>query len=257
MRFPLITIWNQGHSLSEIDVPENFIELMKNGIDSSVSLLKNKEVDFEIKKELRYLLSILHKDTPEEISSYLLSNSSGVNIKQNDNAKMIAYAIGDSKLDWQKKLLDNSIKSSQRILILSIALWRSKSLIYTLSKEQLNIVIDDIMNSKFNIDRKNIYRATQKLEVLLALLRTRGSEDVDIKSIFEVDSSINKKFIKIIEKLSKDISNKNFSIKTRITFNLNKPKALNNTHDLLYALRLYLTGEDGANSIEVSEVESE
>lgn len=78
-----------------------------------------------------------------------------------------------------------------------------------------------------------------------------------IKFIFDIDSSVNKKFIKIIEKLTKDISEKNITIKTRITFNLNKPKALNKTHDLLYALRLYLTGDGGANSIEVTEVENE
>jgi len=257
IRFPLITIWNQGHSLSEIDVPENFRKLMQNGIESAVSLLENREVDFKIKEELRYLLSILHKDTPNEISSYLLSKSNLDNIKQNDNSKMIAYAIGDGTLDWQKELLTNVIKSPQRIMVLSIALWRSKSLIYTLSKEQIDMLIDDILKSKFDINQKNIYKSTEKLEMLLALLRTRGSEDINIKSIFEVDSLINKELIKIIDKLTKNISEENITINTRITFNLNKPQALNKTHDLLYSLRLYLTGDDGANSIEVTEIESE
>lgn len=98
---------------------------------------------------------------------------------------------------------------------------------------------------------------TQKLEVLLSLLRIRGSDDSDLKAIFEIDSVINKKLIQIVEKLTDKILEQNIYIKTRITFNLNKPKTLNKTHDLLYALRLYLTGEDGANSIEVAEVESE
>lgn len=257
MRFPVITVWNQGHSLSEIDAPKDFRVIVQRGIDSAISLLKEQELNIKIKEELQYLLSILHKDMPVEVSSYLLSQSDTKNIKQKDNAKMIAYAIGDASLDWQKQLLDNAINSSERIVILSIALWRSEVLIYSLSKKQLQIIIDDILEFKFAKDKKNIFLLTQKLEVLLSLLRIRGSDDSDLKAIFEIDSVINKKLIQIVEKLTDKILEQNIYIKTRITFNLNKPKTLNKTHDLLYALRLYLTGEDGANSIEVAEVESE
>jgi len=258
IRFPVITIWNQGHSLTELDSPDNFKKNMKVGIESAVSLLNNEKVDWEIKKELYYFLSLLHKDTPLEVSSYLISKSNENDIKGDENDKKIAYAIGDAIHVWQKELLSNSVKSSQRINILSIALWRSKSLITQLSIEEINMIINDILKLEMQYNNKNaIFKNTRKLEVLLALLRTRESKDNNISTIFKLDSKITNKFIKIIEKLTHSMFENNQTIKTRITFNLDKPKSLNKTPDLLYALRLYLTGEDGANTIQVTEVESE
>ena len=40
----------------------------------------------------------------------------------------------------------------------------------------------------------------------------------------------------------------------RISLQIEKPEILRNTPDLLYALRMYLTGDSGANTIVISGV---
>ena len=44
---------------------------------------------------------------------------------------------------------------------------------------------------------------------------------------------------------------------SRIRLDLNKPEMFRESPDLLYALKLYLTGDDGANSIIVSGISEE
>jgi len=39
--------------------------------------------------------------------------------------------------------------------------------------------------------------------------------------------------------------------------NISKPESYNKTPDILYALNMYLSGDDGANSISIREISSE
>jgi len=49
------------------------------------------------------------------------------------------------------------------------------------------------------------------------------------------------------------VARSNVSIFSRVQINIEKPEG-DRTPDLLYALRLYLTGDDGANAIHISSV---
>lgn len=99
--------------------------------------------------------------------------------------------------------------------------------------------------------------ACQLLELLLALLRTRESSDVAMKKLLSPDSEYGKKFTILVDKITKVFVERNFSVRSRVELRLAKPPDFARVSDLLYALRLYLTGDDGASAIRIAGVSDE
>ena len=64
---------------------------------------------------------------------------------------------------------------------------------------------------------------------------------------------ITKKLAKQVERVTEIVAQSNISLFSRVQIKIEKPEG-DRTPDLLYALRLYLTGDDGANAIHISSV---
>jgi hypothetical protein len=266
IRFPTLTVWNQAHSLSETDVSDQFRQSVFEGVQNALQLMENPNVPENLKQELFFFLCCLHKDTPIEIATRLSEYTKN----KRDIGKYyqnIAFAIGDVSLDWQETILDNitndqNLTESTTMEILAIACWRFNGLIDKFTYPQLIKITDELYRFLSSYDIKNIkpdakyklLKITKYLELLLALLRTRANEDEKIRSILSPNQEITKKLVVLIENLAQQISKSNLNINSRITLELDKPKALNKTPDLLYALRMYLTGDSGANAIQVTGV---
>ncbi len=90
-------------------------------------------------------------------------------------------------------------------------------------------------------------------ELLLALLRTRESPDIRMKNLLSPDSENGRRLIELVDDLIRLFSKKRYRLDSRVTFELTQPDD-SRVPDLLYALRLYLTGDDGASTIRISRV---
>ena len=90
-------------------------------------------------------------------------------------------------------------------------------------------------------------------ELLLALLRTRESPDIRMKSLLSPDSEHGRTFIAVVDDLIRLFVDKRYRLDSRVSFELTQPDD-SRVPDLLYALRLYLTGDDGASMIRISRV---
>ena len=101
--------------------------------------------------------------------------------------------------------------------------------------------------------RSWIRSTTEPLELLLGLLRTRASSNPEIKMLLQPHQKITKELAKQVERVTELVAQSNISLLSRVQINIEKPEG-DRTPDLLYALRLYLTGEDGANAIHISSV---
>ena len=262
IKYPLLTVWNE-HSLTESSAPDNFREKVYIYIEQSLKLLSNKDVSVKLKHELLFFLSSLHQDMPKEISNTLLKFSSNLDINQKYFLN-IALSLGSCKLQWQKDILNNILDylknhslSDIIINILAIASWRSEDFILILLKYDKNKIIDTLfvsMEYSFSIlkNKKN-NRAAQgniikQLELLLALVRLRK----DTSDILCPQNSLTKKYIQIIDEISKFYVEKEINIRTRLKIELVKQEDFQNIPDLLYALRIYLTGDtNSANSIKI------
>ncbi len=272
LRFPALTIWNHGHSLSESDVPDHFRNAIFEGTQKIISIIESENMPDTLKEELFFFLCCLHKDAPGIVGSRLLYAVKDKKLLLR-YYKNIAFAIGNAELPYQQELLENVIDPidnegltrSITMEVLSIALWRSKTLINKLTKEELGALSRNLYGClEFDLqkvvnDGKGYQIATlcKHLELLLALLRSRGIEGEEFKMIFAPDNDLTKKYVTLVDDVSRIVIDSDIELKSRISLQIEKPEMFHNTPDLLYALRMYLTGDSGANAISISGVSDE
>jgi hypothetical protein len=266
-RFSLFTVFNDEHSFFESDVPGDFRETITEAIDNAISILAS-DVPQILKDELILFLACLHKHAPRVAVEQLLTRVGDVSIFTN-YYKDIAYAIGGAALEWQIELLNKVVdfcNIRKRNLIametLAIAFWRSKELIFKLTESQLRTIIESLCTclgapqSKLLSKRDDfaVARFCRFLELLLALLRTRESKDKQIKKMLGPNQEITKKFIELLDKISKFIIINKIQLNSRINLQIDKPEMFRDVPDLLYVLRMYLSCDSGANAISISGV---
>lgn len=269
LRFPVLTIWCDGHSLTEPDVPDYFREAILEGINLSLEIINSAESPESLVDELFFFLSCLHRDTPRDIAKRLQEATvdKQLLLKYYRN---IAYAIGDAELQWQANLFSYAIEPHTKdglvlyitLEILAIALWRSNELVYRITADELENLSQKLLNSlQFSLrcyKKDNRFQDLNKLckllELLLALLRTRGMGNDTTNRVLSPNSELTLQLVSIIDDLSKVILESRVNLKTRISLQLNKPSSFKNTPDLLYALRMYLTGDSGASTISINQI---
>uniref|UniRef100_UPI003F58BAA5 hypothetical protein n=1 Tax=Vibrio cholerae TaxID=666 RepID=UPI003F58BAA5 len=108
LRFPALTIWNHGHSLSESDVPGHFKSAISEGIQKIISIIESDNMPDTLKDELFFFLCCLHEDAPEIVGSRLLDAVKDKKLMRRYH-KNIAFAIGNAELPWQQQLLEDVI----------------------------------------------------------------------------------------------------------------------------------------------------
>jgi hypothetical protein len=278
LRFPVLTVWDHAHSLSEVQVPDRFRQIIQEGVKDALYLISRDDTYQNLKDELFFFLSCLHKDTPNEVSSTLMKilQDSETSVRPLEHYfRNIAYSIGDCTMEWQIRLLEkvlffikgnDSYRSTIGLQVLSIAIWRTEQLIFRFSQKEIHLIVENLLASLedglYNLIKNsswdnsvyvNSYEII-KLEFLLALLRTRGSQDQCIKMILSPEKEITRKFVAIVDDITQKICDKNLELQSRVSLEVEKPPDFHNTPDLLYALRMYLTGDSGANAIQVTGV---
>ena len=269
LRFPTLTIWNHAHSLAEPDVPDHFRNTIFEGTQKILSIIESENMPDTLKEELFLFLCCLHKDAPKFVA-IRLCDAVKDKMRLRELHKNIAYAIGSAELPWQQELLENVINPvdnegltrSITMEILSIALWRSKELINKVTEEDLWGLANNLYGClEFDLqkvvnDGKGYQIATlcKHLELVLAFLRSRENKDENFKTILAPNKDLTKKYVTLVDDISRMVFDKDIELKSRISLQIDKPEMFRDTPDLLYALRMYLTGDSGANAISISGV---
>lgn len=272
LRFPVSTIWDHEHSIREPDVPEYFVRVIQKGVQNALSIMESDEMPQALKDELFFFLCCLHRDAPIDVGNRLLETVTNRTLFLQYH-RNIAFAIGGAELPWQQQLLENVLRpslgqgfiTSLSLEILSVALWRSERLIDTLGHRDLmdlNAKLYDCLEfdlQKIAGDFKWIHVSTlcKHLELLLGLIRSRDSKYDAIRQVFSPDSKHSIKYVSLLNEISKVIVNRSIPIQSRISLKVEKPEHFGQTPDLLYALRMYLTGDSGANSIVIRSISNE
>ena len=146
--------------------------------------------------------------------------------------------------------------------VFAYGIWREQYFIERFSFHELQSVLDALKTLLSSIkpcppgkDGRNWVRATtEPLELLLGLLRTRSSCAPEIKMLLQPHQKITKELAKQVERVTEIVAQStNATLFSRVQINIQKPDG-DRTPDLLYALSLYLTGDDGANAIHITSV---
>ena len=256
-RFLVIQIWRDGRSLTEDSMLSETVQEFRYSL-TQVLAAEEKAIS-----DIRFLECCMHKDAPDDCVDWIFEQISNGNIREKRAA---GFSLGDVSEQWQKdlfsKLVENPTNDALRVF--SYAIWREQEFVEKFSLADLlpilnalNIMLDNIKQCPPQKDEwtaRNWIRATtEPLELLLGLLRTRASSNPEIKMLLQPHQKITKELAKQVERLTEIAAQSNISLFSRVQINIEKPEG-DRTPDLLYALRLYLTGDDGANAIHISSV---
>ena len=275
IRFPLYTIWKDGRTLIDMDVPNEFRELTSKTIQSALNLLdlenipENLEIE-NLKIEMFRFLSIINQDSDERIFNTLLIFAKNEKEFQK-YFEYFGYMIGCKNRESQKKLWDVLIKKlnskkekeySNSLKSIGIVLWRCEDIAKQLTEKEVILILEKLYNSlDLKVREKNKflrYKTKElrpsisiRLELLLGVLRSRLNNS-QVQKHFCPDQKIIKKYIKLIDIITKRMILENIILKSRIDLSIEKPQDFKNTPDLLYALRMYLLGNiEAVKSIKV------
>lgn len=264
---PFIHIWRDGRSVTDDDCPPEFSDKADNNIEYLASLSVNAEIPEPVRNELDLLLAFLHKDTTDDCIEWITAQVERGNIVA---PRAVGFALGDLSETWQQHIFrilgSKPTASSMRVFAYSI--WHEQHFVEKFSIAQLHSILNalsqrcfaNIQPVKLQNESKparaigNWVRATaEPLELLLGLLRTRTSNDLEIRMLLQPHQKITKELAKQVERVTEIVEESNVELFSRVQINVKKPDG-DRTPDLLYALRLYLTGDDGANAIHITSI---
>ena len=274
-RFPMLIFSDQARSFTDNDMSDRFTLLGGIAIEQAEKLLALKGIDKTLKIELKQFLSYCHKQMPQSEVKDLLQAASDSKSFRHEHLRF-KYALGDVSQSWQQQLLkqvlepvdDTGATRAATLEILSVAMWRDKTVIHKLTAEQVTALAErlneylikeiTLLNKKDTHYKWNPF--ILRLELLLALLRTRESSEPTISSLFSYGSNLSNQLLSTVEKITDKQGEalayqlQQPKVVARVKLTVNKPDSYHRTPDLLYALKLYLSGEDGADLITITEL---
>jgi hypothetical protein len=214
-----------------------------------------------------FLLACLHKDTSDDCVQRITEQVENDNIR---DPRAVGFALGDVSKGWQQAIFSSLAKkpTASAISVFAYAIWREQHFVDKFSISELQATLKALsqlltkinsVNLKgdgyigYEINRNWVRATAESLELLLGLLRTRASTNHDIRMLLQPQQKIAKELAKQVERVMEIVARAKVSLFSRVQLNIQKP-AGDRTPDLLYALRLFLTGDDGANAIHITSV---
>jgi hypothetical protein len=255
-----ISIWADGRSISDSDCPPSFASNAKQYSGQLYRHMKLTE-SYPIRQELRFLLCCMGKDAPLEFGS-LLEVESRTSIS---DEKAMGFAIGDLSTEWQRAIMRRIVRdnSPHALRTIAHAAWRSVSVVDSLQSddvERLSKRLSSILKSSLEELRKshgareaaNPRDVTKYLELLFALLRTRNSSDEQTRTVLQPYQEMTRDLVSVTDSIIELSVSRNLQYKSRVVLDVSSKPSDDRTPDLLYALRVYLTGDSTANLIRIT-----
>jgi len=255
--FPILEVWRDGRSITDRKCPAWFARAAQNKISYLAKLVNSEGLPQSVKNELLFLLCCMHKDAPEECIEWVTEQVEGGHV---GNPRAVGCALGDVSEEWQRYIFDlvASNPGSDAIRVFAYAIWRAERFVTQFSIKDLNRLVPALLKCVKRIQVQQSEYGTghvsaKPLELLLGLLRTRSSENPGIKKILQPQEEITKAFAQQVDRIEEIVAKTDVRLFSRVKIDVQKPEGVR-TPDLLYALRLYLTGDDGANAIHITSV---
>jgi hypothetical protein len=267
---PYIRTWSDGRSLEDPECPERFRRRMNDLLPELSTALLSGSTPQAVRNELRFLFSCIHKDMPGSVSAQLVAEARSQSKSEKSIAfaleKSLGFALGDLSQPWQQDLLKRLLSRVNRptLRVFALAIWRNEGFVRAFEAANLAKVtrltlaaIKDA-NGQPSLNRREVASLTRYCELLLALLRSRDSEDPEVRMLLQPHQALTKELAEQVERAAAFIAQASVRLESRVQIaNLPEKPEGEDTPDLLYALLLYLTGDVGADAIRVTGVNDE
>jgi cold shock CspA family protein len=260
--FPVIRTWRDGRSLLSKECPRQFAKDAKGKIKYLAKLIRKKGIPDQIKYEIFFLLSCMHKDAPDECVQWITEQVESGHIR---DPRAVGFALGDLSQQWQQDIFGQLVShpNHSAISVFAYAIWRWQHFVEKFTISNLTALLNSILNRLKNLTptraknkwakRDWVRAAAEPLELLLGLLRTRASVNTEIRMLLQPHQDITKKLAEQVDRVEDIITQSKEPLFSRVQIDVKKPKVVRSS-DLIYALRLYLTGDDGANTIHITSI---
>lgn len=255
------------------EMPPRLEKTIARGLETASALLGESDVPRAIADEALLFLSYFPELTSIQIEPLLRAVVAGNPYRFASCRKAVGVSLCGLGRQWQADIYEKLIAqlgrdlkwTSSALEVLSIALWRDERLALHLQGEQIRKIAAQV-NPAIRDDKERIASAKNAkgkpwelkstvntlrshLELMLALLRARGSADEAIKKMLVPNGSISQTFDQTIDDHVMPLVAERVQMASNIELNVVKPSNYRNTPDLIYALKMYLTGDSGADSI--------
>lgn len=244
-RFLVISIWRDGRAASEALSPW---ELRRATEHFQSSLKRILAVEEMACLDVRFLESCMHKEAPEECIQWITEQVENSSIR---DVRAVGFALGDVSERWQEYALSKLVThpTNNALRVFAYAIWREQNFVEKFALSELQEIL--------TVLQKVMIQATSAaawpLELLLGLLRTRSSSDPEVRMLLQPHQKITKELAKQVERMTEIVAQSTITLFSRVQIKIPKPEG-DRTPDLLYALRLYLAGDDGANAIHITSI---
>ena len=256
---PYIKAWADARALSDKDCPTSFGSQMASAIPRLEQVWKDDSTPDQVRSELRFLLCCMHRGMPQSVSRDLVAGATAMTIDE----RAYAFALGDLSQEWQidifRKICDRA--DVHTLGILAQAIWRTGSFVRLFDAASLAWLSDLLLRAMRDVNavaypgKDEVSRSTQYCELLLGLLRSRDSDIDVVRVTLQPHLERTKLLADEVEQAVGLVERSGLAMRSRVEIaDLPDKPEDDKTPDLLYALRLYLTGDVGANAIRVTGV---
>lgn len=252
-------LWNGGRCCQQ-GIPEELASKLPIFTNSAKGVLSDQKG--KIHPLLAYYLR-LGQDAPAYAVSLLLTNVLPRLQEQDDYTKperQLFLSIGDGCCTWQQELFNTLMNTFQkrtvkhRFWILSRVLWRDAKAINLITGKHLNTIVSNMEDKQphhvllNDSSKRDVYVDpwyASVLEIMLALLRLRGSDDQQLRKLVSLNSSAVNHMYRIFQSIVRKLVTENAFEKFYTHLDISLPSQVVGEVDvppLIYLVRCYLTG---------------
>ncbi len=212
-------------------------------------------------RKLAYCMGDVSSEWQRRVMQGLLSRIAGSDLRKSLIPPISAFAIAAWRCDRFLDTIDS--ENIDSILLALSRLMKS-------GPKQVQLGLQNVSSmqkrrneteARFSIRKQQerfvlLESHSLQMELLLSLLRRRPNTNDRYASGLIPGSTLANRFVEIVDEWTRFLHESNLKLPFRVSVDTSKkPPELYNTPDFLYALRCYLTDDDGANAISITSID--
>jgi len=257
--FILHSVFTGTNSIYDDSCPADLKAAFEEAINPWIDMYNNCQDDF-IKAKIFSQMSLMALDIGK--AYYNIANECITNYldKKWSHIKAIGYSLGALDNDSEKEIFNRlkQLPSKAVIDILSRAIWANEEFIQNVDATQIIYYFDEAIEELSEIyqNGENVKNITACLELILGVFRLRQFKDKYLCRHISLNNQKVQKLYSIVEEMilltQEGKLRINFFLKLEITA---KNELYKDVPDILYALLVYITGDEGGSAIKISGLE--
>ncbi|WP_406042444.1 DUF2357 domain-containing protein [Succinimonas sp.] len=260
--FLLHSVFVGGNSTTKTDTPPTLATAFENAKESWLSIYQRHSKS-RIGEAILALMSLCAADLGNQY--YMIANAKLDNIIENPRHNLtdnMGYALGACSSEKERALLERFLRLEdplQVVCLLSKAAWGNPDFVINVNKKLLLDYFEKAAKGlKKKCDKKrfenwlDIKQITSCLEYILAVYRLRSLGDDNLNRFLSRNNPVIQELYRSLEIIVDAIIDGSLKIRSYLRLDIPNKGTYKDVPNLLYALLVYVTGDDTASDIMIT-----